>query len=202
MTQFTCSHHGTLIREKITTYLDAKVTSKRTWFLYEQLIQANTPVFRRGRLYERIKLFSVQHKIGDFHKYFYIQQLEKLSYHHSYYKIIGKHHVADVRHKTFESTPGDISNWSNYAEWFSFEPEGQLKNELFENNFTLSTEGCCLYWFRKQSMWEFFNDNCGGYVHQYNDTVQEFYLNLSDSKLQNSATTKSHIYTLLARIFD
>ena len=29
MTLFTCSHHGIQIREKSTTYLDAKVTSKR-----------------------------------------------------------------------------------------------------------------------------------------------------------------------------
>ena len=33
MTQFTCSHHGILINGKITTYLDAKGTSKRTCFL-------------------------------------------------------------------------------------------------------------------------------------------------------------------------
>ena len=36
MTQFTCSHHGILIREKITTYLDAKGTSKKTCFSCEQ----------------------------------------------------------------------------------------------------------------------------------------------------------------------
>ena len=35
MTQFTCSHHGILIREKITTYLDAKGKSKRNYFLCE-----------------------------------------------------------------------------------------------------------------------------------------------------------------------
>ena len=35
MTQFTCSHHGILIREEITTYLDAKGKSKRTCFLCE-----------------------------------------------------------------------------------------------------------------------------------------------------------------------
>ena len=37
-----------------------------------------------------MKLFSIQHKIGHFHKEFYIQQIEKLAYHCSYYKIIGK----------------------------------------------------------------------------------------------------------------
>ena len=35
MTQFTCSHHGILIIEKNTTYLDAKGKSKRTCFLCE-----------------------------------------------------------------------------------------------------------------------------------------------------------------------
>ena len=35
MTQFTCSHHGILSLEKITTYLDAKGKSKRTCFLCE-----------------------------------------------------------------------------------------------------------------------------------------------------------------------
>ena len=58
----------------------------------------------------------MQRKIGDFHKDFYINGIEKLAYHRSYYKIIGKHHVTDVRHKEFESTPGDISTWSYYAE--------------------------------------------------------------------------------------
>ena len=76
MTQFTCSHHGILIQEKITSYLDAKGTSKKTCFLYEQIIEAKTPDFTSGRLYERVKLFSIQRKIGDFHKDFYIQQIE------------------------------------------------------------------------------------------------------------------------------
>ena len=66
MTQFTFSHHGILIRETITTYLDAKLTSKKTCFLCEQLIQAKNPDFTRGRLYDRVKLFSVQREIGDF----------------------------------------------------------------------------------------------------------------------------------------
>ena len=47
MTQFTFSHHGILIRETITTYLDAKGKSKRTCFLCEKLIQARTPDFKR-----------------------------------------------------------------------------------------------------------------------------------------------------------
>ena len=48
MTQFTCSHHGILIREKITPYLDAKGKSKRNCFLCEELIKIKTPDFTRG----------------------------------------------------------------------------------------------------------------------------------------------------------
>ena len=110
-TQFTCSHHGILIREKITTDLDAKGKYKSTCFLCEEFIKTKTPDFTRGKLHERVKLFSMQRKIGDFHKDFYIKQIEKLAYHRSYYKILGKNHVADVRHKTFESTPVHISTW-------------------------------------------------------------------------------------------
>ena len=83
-------------------------------FLCEQLIQPKTPDFTRGRLYDRVKLFSVQCNIDDFHKDFYIKQIEKLAYHRSYSRIIGKHHIADVIHKAFGSTPGDISNQFNY----------------------------------------------------------------------------------------
>ena len=46
-----------------------------------------------------------------------------------------------------------------------------------------------------------FYDNGGGDVHQYNDTVREFYLHLSDSKLQNAATTTAHLHTLLEKTF-
>ena len=116
MTQFTCSHHDILIHKKITTYLGAKGKPKMTSFLYEQLIQTRTPDFTRGRLYEIVKRFSIQPKIGDFQKYFYIKQIEKLAYHCSYHRIIGKHHVADIKHKYFESTPGEISTWSDYDE--------------------------------------------------------------------------------------
>ena len=47
-----------------------------------------------------------------------------------------------------------------------------------------------------------FNDNGGGDVHQSTDTIREFHLHLSDSNLQNAATTKAHLYTLLAKAFD
>ena len=32
----------------------------------------------------------MQLKVGDFHNEFYIKQIEKLAYHHSYYKILEK----------------------------------------------------------------------------------------------------------------
>ena len=73
MTQFICSKNVILICEKIATYLDAKGTSKNTCFLCEKLIQSKTPYFTRGRLYSGVKLFSIQHKISDFQKDFYIQ---------------------------------------------------------------------------------------------------------------------------------
>ena len=92
----------------------------------------------------------MQRKIGDFHNEFYIKEIEKLAYHRSYYEILGKHHVADVRHKAFDSTPGDISTWSDYAEQFSFDPYGQIQNEFFDNNRSLSMVGCCLDRFIKQ----------------------------------------------------
>ena len=63
-------------------------------------------------------------------------------------------------------------------------------------------EGFCLYCFRKKVNVRNVYDNCGGYVHQSNDTVQEFHLYLSHSKLQNAATTTAHLYKLLDRIFE
>ena len=77
-------------------------------------------------------------------------------------KILGKHHVADVRHKAFEPTPGNIITWSDYAKQFSFEPDGQLQNKLFDNNRTLSMEGCCLDRFRKTVNVSNYYDNGGG----------------------------------------
>ena len=79
MTQLTCLHNGILIREKITTYLDAKGASKNILLLCEQLIKSKTPDFTRGRLYERVKMLFIQLKIGDFYKDFYIQKIEKLA---------------------------------------------------------------------------------------------------------------------------
>ena len=56
--------------------------------------------------------------------------------------------------------------------------------------------------FRKTVNLGNFYDNGCGYVHQYNDMVWKFHLYLSDLKLQNTATTTAHIYTLLARMFE
>ena len=63
-------------------------------------------------------------------------------------------------------------------------------------------EGCCLDGFIKQVNVSSFYDNGGGDVHQSNDTIREFYLHLSDSKLQNAATNTAHIHTLLANVFE
>ena len=63
-------------------------------------------------------------------------------------------------------------------------------------------EGFCLYRFIKQVNVNSFYDNGGGGVHQSNDMVREFYLHLSDSKLQNAATTTAHLHTLLANVFE
>ena len=100
-----------------------KENSKNTSFLCEKLIQAKTTDLKRGRLYGKVKPFSIQRNIGDFHKDFNIQQIEKLAHHRSYYKILGKHHVSDVPHKSFEYTPGDISTRWDYSKRIIFEPD-------------------------------------------------------------------------------
>ena len=63
-------------------------------------------------------------------------------------------------------------------------------------------EGCCLDQFIKQCNVSSFYDKGGGDVHQSTDTIQEFCLHLSDSKLQNAATTTAHLYILLAKVFE
>ena len=63
-------------------------------------------------------------------------------------------------------------------------------------------EGCCLDRFIKQGNVRIFYDNGGGDFHQCNDTIQEFHLHFSDSKLQNAATTTAHLHTLLAKVFE
>ena len=73
---------------------------------------------------------------------------------------------------------------------------------LQDNNRTLSMEGYCLDRLRKIVNVRNFYGNGGGYDHQSNDTVREFYLHLSYSKLQKATTTTSHLYTFLARMFE
>ena len=116
-------------------------------------------------------MFSIQRNIGDFHKNFYIKN-RKIILLPQLLQNTRKNHVADVRHKAFESTPGDISTRSDYADRFSFDTDGQIQNKLFDKNCTLSMEGCCLDRFRKIVNVSNFCDNGGGYVHQFNDTVR------------------------------
>ena len=63
-------------------------------------------------------------------------------------------------------------------------------------------EHCYVYCFIKTVNVSSFYENGGGYVYQYNDTVQDSHLYLSYSKLQNAATNTAHLYKLLARIFE
>ena len=63
-------------------------------------------------------------------------------------------------------------------------------------------EGFCLDRFIKQGNVSSFYDNGGGNVHQSNETIRDFYLHLFDSKLQNAATTTTHLHTLLAKMFE
>jgi hypothetical protein len=202
MTQFSCSHHGVVTLDKVTYYLNDKGKKRKTCVFCEQLIQAKTTDFERGRLYEKVKLFAVQRKIGEFHEQFYIKLIEKLAYHRSYYKILGKFHVADVRQKAFASTPGDISTRSDYAEKFGFEPDGQLQSEYYDNNRTLSMEGCCLDHFLPTENVMHHVENGGEYVSSPEDTNRVFHLHLSDSMFQNAATTTCHFTSLLELLFD
>ena len=63
-------------------------------------------------------------------------------------------------------------------------------------------EGCFLDRFIKQVNVSSFYDNGGGDVYQFNDAVREFYLHLSDSKLQNAATATYNLHKLLAKAVD
>ena len=59
--------------------MDEKGKSKRTCFLCEELIKTETPDVTRGKLHERVKLFSMKRNIGDFHEDYYIELIEKIS---------------------------------------------------------------------------------------------------------------------------
>ena len=63
-------------------------------------------------------------------------------------------------------------------------------------------EGCFLDCFRKTVNVRNVYDNGGGYFHQSNDMVRDFYLYLSDSKTKHGATTTAHLYILLDRILE
>ena len=93
-------------------------------------------------------MFSIQHKIGDFHKDFYIKETEKLAHHRSYYKILGKHHVADVRHKAFESTPGAQQYGSVSAKMLFCE---RLFNKMLSTKCFPQNAGKSLWGKRKES---------------------------------------------------
>ena len=82
----------------------------------------------------------MQRKIVDFHSEFYIKQIENQPTTAVTTKYL-ENHVADVRHKAFESTPGDISTRSDSAERFGFDHNGQIQNEFFDNNSSLSMKG-------------------------------------------------------------
>eukprot|EP00978_Attheya_sp_CCMP212_P017892 scaffold48234_cov60-Attheya_sp.AAC.6 len=131
-----------------------------------------------------------------------LDKIEKLAYHRSYYKILGKLHVADVRQKAFTSTPGDISTRSDYAEKFGFAPDGQLQSLYYDKNRMLSMEGCCLDHFLPMENVMHSITNGGDYVPSPDDTNRLFHLHLSDSMFQNAATTTCHFTSLLELLFD
>eukprot|EP00978_Attheya_sp_CCMP212_P034636 scaffold146167_cov65-Attheya_sp.AAC.1 len=111
------------------------------------IIQFNT-YLKQGKITFRKKLFKLEKKIGEFHLDYYLPSIDRLVYHQSYYKIPGKNNVAAIRQHAFQSSPGSIVTRSDYAEKFSFAPDGQLQGEYFSNNRSLSMEGCCLDHFK------------------------------------------------------
>ena len=66
---------------------------------------------KRKTVWESKDIFPIQRKIVDFHKDFYIQKHLKISLPPQLLQNTWKNYVADVRHKAFESKPGDISTW-------------------------------------------------------------------------------------------
>ena len=98
MTQFTCLHHGILIREKITTYFNAKKTSKKIYSLREIIIQGKTPDFTHERMYERVFfLYSTQD--WWFSRRLLHSTNWKISLPPQLLKNNWKDHVAGVKHK-------------------------------------------------------------------------------------------------------
>ena len=97
-----------------------------------------------GKLTFRKNIFKQKNNIGELHQEYYLPSIERLVYHRSYYKIIGKNNVAYIRHNVFKSSTGSIATHSDYAEIFSFSPDRQLQGEYFSNNRSLSMKGCRL----------------------------------------------------------
>jgi hypothetical protein len=114
MKQMRCAIHGVLTPHNIMSVHVRGQQYKKVCLPCENTFQeASTNGFQRGKLTIRKKLFKLERSIGEFHRSFYIPSIEKLAYHRSYYRILGKHHVAAVRHETFISRPGDISTRSD-----------------------------------------------------------------------------------------
>jgi hypothetical protein len=198
MKQMRCAIHGVLTPVNITTIEWRLNQMKKACLPCELLVQARTLGFVRGKISVRKKLFKLERSIGEFHRSFYIPSIEKLAYHRSYYRILGKHHVADVRQKAFRSRPGDIATRSDYAEKFGFEPDGQLQGEYFSNNRSLSMEGCCLeHFLHTDNVRDTFSETPHDYVPDDSDVSKVFHSHLSDCAFQNACTTTQHVTLML-----
>ena len=64
-------------------------------------------------------MFNLENKIGKFHQVYHIPSINKLSYHCSYYLIMGKYHVDYFRLVVFQQSPRRYTQF-DYAERFSF----------------------------------------------------------------------------------
>eukprot|EP00978_Attheya_sp_CCMP212_P009408 scaffold22285_cov77-Attheya_sp.AAC.1 len=155
-----------------------------------------------GKLTFRKKLFKLEKKIGEFHEEYYRPSIERLVYHRSYYKILGKNNVAAIRQDAFQNSPGSIATRSDYAEKFSFAPDGQLQGEYFSNNRSLSMEGCCLDHFTTP-LHHLINMQTPGvaYVPKDKDVQRVFHSHFSDMSTQNAATTTKHLNSMLDCLF-
>ena len=155
----------------------------------------------RGKVTFRKKLFKLEKKIGEFHSEYYLPSIEKLVYHRSYYKILGKNNVASIRQEAFQSSPGSIATRSDYAEKFSFAPDGQLQGEYFSNNRSLSMEGCCLDHFKSPLQIINMQSPDVAYVPEDQDVQRVFHSHFSDMSKQNAATTTKHLQSMLDCLF-
>eukprot|EP00978_Attheya_sp_CCMP212_P013312 scaffold33437_cov68-Attheya_sp.AAC.7 len=150
-----------------------------------------------GKLTFGKKLFKLEKKIGEFHEEYYRPSIERLVYHRSYYKILGKNNVAAIRQDAFQNSPGSIATRSDYAEKFSFAPDGQLQGEYFSNNRSLSMEGCCLDHFTTPL--HLINMQTPGvaYVPKDEDVQCVLHSHFSNMSTQNAATITKHLNSML-----